>query len=191
MPPTIEIPERLADEVILTRRDLHMHPELGFEEHRTASIVAARLRHLGYDGPRGHRPHRRGRRLARSKPGRTIMLRADMDALPILKRATYTYRSQFDGTHARVRPRRPRRDSARRRGADRRPQGRACRNALLGFPTGRGGPGRGARDDRGRSLRTLRDRTRLRTAPFVEISEWRVGFREGRCTRRAIRSRST
>ena len=97
MPPTIEIPERLADEVILIRRDLHMHPELGFEEHRTASVVAARLRHLGYEvhesiGRTGVVGVFRG-----SKPGRTIMLRADMDALPILEEGDHTYRSQFDG----------------------------------------------------------------------------------------------
>jgi amidohydrolase len=97
MPPTIEIPERLADEVVLIRRDLHMHPELGFEEHRTASVVAARLRHLGYEVHEGV-----GRTgvvgvLRGSKPGRTIMLRADMDALPILEEGDHTYRSQFDG----------------------------------------------------------------------------------------------
>ncbi len=97
MPSTIEIPERLADEVILIRRDLHMHPELGFEEHRTASVVAARLRHLGYEvhesiGRTGVVGVLRG-----SKPGRTIMLRADMDALPILEEGDHTYRSQFDG----------------------------------------------------------------------------------------------
>jgi amidohydrolase len=97
MPSTIEIPERLADEVILIRRDLHMHPELGFEEHRTASVVAARLRHLGYEvhesvGRTGVVGVLRG-----TKPGRTIMLRADMDALPILEEGDHTYRSQFDG----------------------------------------------------------------------------------------------
>ena len=36
-----------VDELIATRRDLHMHPELGFEEVRTSGIVAARLRALG------------------------------------------------------------------------------------------------------------------------------------------------
>jgi amidohydrolase len=97
MPPTIAVPERLADEVILTRRDLHMHPELGFEEHRTASVVAARLRHLGYDVYEGV-----GRTgvvgvLRGGRPGRTIMLRADMDALPILEEGEHAYRSQFDG----------------------------------------------------------------------------------------------
>lgn len=74
-----------------------MHPELGFEEHRTASIVAARLRQLGYEvheriGNTGVVGVLRGNR-----PGRTIMLRADMDALPILEESEHAYRSQFDG----------------------------------------------------------------------------------------------
>jgi amidohydrolase len=97
MQSTIQIPQQLADDVILMRRDLHMHPELGFEEHRTASIVSARLRHLGYEvfegvGRTGVVGVLRG-----SRPGRTIMLRADMDALPILEEGEHTYRSQFDG----------------------------------------------------------------------------------------------
>lgn len=36
-------------ELVATRRDLHAHPELGFQEHRTASLVAERLRALGYE----------------------------------------------------------------------------------------------------------------------------------------------
>ncbi len=64
-----------------------MHPETAFEEHRTASIVAERLRRLGYEVHEGV-----GRTgvvgvLEGSKPGRTIMLRADMDALPIVEGA--------------------------------------------------------------------------------------------------------
>jgi amidohydrolase len=97
MTSTIDIPKRLADEVILTRRDLHMHPELGFEEHRTASLVAERLRLLGYEVHAGI-----GRTgvvgvLRGSRPGKTIMLRADMDALPILEEGDHAYRSRFDG----------------------------------------------------------------------------------------------
>jgi len=97
MPSTITIPERLTDDVILTRRDLHMHPELGFEEHRTASIVAARLRHLGYDvfegiGRTGVVGVLRG-----TRPGRTIMLRADMDALPLQEESDAPYRSTTAG----------------------------------------------------------------------------------------------
>ena len=94
---TITVPERLADDVVIVRRDLHMHPELGFQEHRTAAIVAARLRHLGFEvfegiGRTGVVGTMRGVR-----PGRTIMLRADMDALPIVEETAHDYRSQFDG----------------------------------------------------------------------------------------------
>ncbi|HTX59407.1 MAG TPA: amidohydrolase [Verrucomicrobiae bacterium] len=98
MSATIAVPASLADDVVLIRRDLHMHPELAFEEHRTASIVAARLRKLGYEvhegiGVTGVVGVLRGRR-----PGRTIMLRADMDALPILEETEHAYRSQFEGS---------------------------------------------------------------------------------------------
>jgi len=93
----ITVPERLADDVVLIRRDLHMHPELGFEEHRTASIVAARLRHLGYDVTEGIGGTGVVGVIRGNRPGRTIMLRADMDALPIVEETTHPYRSQFEG----------------------------------------------------------------------------------------------
>jgi amidohydrolase len=97
MPTTISIPDRLADDVVLIRRDLHIHPELGFHEHRTAGIVADRLRSLGFEvheriGKTGVVGIMKG-----ARPGRTIMLRADMDALPILEERTHGYRSQTDG----------------------------------------------------------------------------------------------
>src|ERR1700722_13579400 len=98
MAPTIAVPRPLVDDVVLIRRDLHMHPELGFNEHRTAGIVADRLRKLGYEvhtgiGQTGVVGIMRG-----DKPGRTIMLRADMDALPIHEERDHAYRSQSDGT---------------------------------------------------------------------------------------------
>jgi len=97
MAASITIPQRLVDDVVLIRRDLHMHPELGFQEHRTAGIVAERLRRLGFDvheaiGKTGVVGVMRG-----IKPGRTIMLRADMDALPIAEERDHAYRSQADG----------------------------------------------------------------------------------------------
>ncbi len=90
---TIDVPRDVADEVVATRRDLHEHPELGFEEHRTAALVAARLRELGLEVHEGI-----GRTgvvgvLRGTRPGRTIMLRADMDALPIDEENDVPYRS--------------------------------------------------------------------------------------------------
>ncbi len=95
---TNSLSQRLVDDVVLIRRDLHMHPETAFAEHRTASIVAERLRRLGYDVHEGI-----GRTgvvgvLEGTKPGRTIMLRADMDALPIAEERNHAYRSQNEGT---------------------------------------------------------------------------------------------
>ena len=93
----IVIPQTLAEEVIALRRDFHMHPELAFEEHRTSNIVAERLRLLGFEVHTGIAGTgvvgvMRGR-----SPGRTIMLRADMDALPILEETAHGYRSTTDG----------------------------------------------------------------------------------------------
>ncbi|HWT07340.1 MAG TPA: amidohydrolase, partial [Xanthomonadales bacterium] len=76
------------------RRDLHEHPELGFEEERTAAMVAGRLRALSFDVHTGI-----GRTgvvgvLRGARPGKTIMLRADMDALPIDEENDVPYRSR-------------------------------------------------------------------------------------------------
>ncbi len=73
-------------------RDLHAHPELSFAEHRTAGIVAARLRDLGYQTTTGV-----GRTgvvgLLANGDGPTVLLRADMDALPVLEQTGLEYAS--------------------------------------------------------------------------------------------------
>ncbi|MFY9780015.1 MAG: amidohydrolase [Candidatus Baltobacteraceae bacterium] len=94
---TLALPAGLLAEVIATRRDLHAHPELGFEEFRTAGIVATRLRSLGYDvheriATTGVAGVLRGR-----APGKTVMLRADMDALPLREESESAYRSTVEG----------------------------------------------------------------------------------------------
>jgi len=98
MAATITVPQRLADDVVLIRRDLHMHPELGFHEHRTAGVIAGRLRSLRYEVHEGIGTTGVVGILKGSRPGRTIMLRADMDALPILEERDHAYRSQADGS---------------------------------------------------------------------------------------------
>ena len=80
-------------------RDLHAHPELSFAEHRTAGIVAARLRDLGYQTTAGV-----GRTgvvgVLANGDGPTVLLRADMDALPVLERTGLDYASTDHGTGA-------------------------------------------------------------------------------------------
>jgi amidohydrolase len=87
--------------LIDTRRDLHRHPEIAHEEHRTAGLVASRLRELGLDdvrtgvGTTGVVGVLRG-----GMAGRTVLLRADMDALPLLEADRgQPYRSTRDGMH--------------------------------------------------------------------------------------------
>src|ERR1700678_3550854 len=80
-------------------RDLHAHPELAFAEHRTAGIVAARLRDLGYQTTTGV-----GRTgvvgVLANGDGPTVLLRADMDALLVLERTGLDYASTDRGTSA-------------------------------------------------------------------------------------------
>jgi amidohydrolase len=84
-------------ELTEVRRDLHAHPELAFEEVRTSGVVADRLRALGLEvktgvGKTGVLATVRG-----GRAGNTVLLRADMDALPILEENAVPYRSQSDG----------------------------------------------------------------------------------------------
>jgi hippurate hydrolase len=70
-------------EFIQLRRDIHRHPELAFEEHRTAELVASRLEAWGYDVHRGLGGTGVVGTLKRGNSQRRLGLRADMDALPI------------------------------------------------------------------------------------------------------------
>jgi amidohydrolase len=101
MSTTIAVPEALFDDAVATRRDFHRHPELGFAEHRTSAIVADRLRRLGLDVHVGIATTGVVGVLRGTRPGRTIMLRADMDALPMPEESDAPYRSSVAGvTHA-------------------------------------------------------------------------------------------
>ena len=89
------------DQWIATRRDIHANPELRFEEHRTAELVAKRLTALGLEvetgiGRTGVVGLLRGRAQGQNKP-RMIGLRADMDALPILEHNTFAHASRIPG----------------------------------------------------------------------------------------------
>lgn len=79
------------------RRDLHTHPELRFEEKRTASIVAEHLRRLGYEPHTGLATTGVVATLDTGRPGPAIMLRADMDALPIMETGQAPWASRAEG----------------------------------------------------------------------------------------------
>jgi amidohydrolase len=85
------------DEMIATRRDLHAHPEVGFEEVRTSGIVAERLKALGLEPRTGVGRTGVLARVRGGRPGKTVLLRADMDALPIHEENDVPYRSQHAG----------------------------------------------------------------------------------------------
>jgi amidohydrolase len=86
------------DLLIRTRRDLHRHPELGFQEHRTAGIVAERLRAAGYEVRTGvAETGVIGTLRGGAGEGPTLLLRADMDALPIEEECAHDFTSSHAG----------------------------------------------------------------------------------------------
>ena len=85
------------DELTRWRRDIHAHPELGFEEHRTAQIVAQKLREFGCEVHVGIGKTGVVGVLRSGRSGRTIGLRADMDALPIAEANAFEHRSSHPG----------------------------------------------------------------------------------------------
>jgi hippurate hydrolase len=79
------------------RRDLHAHPELRFEEHRTADVVARELEALGYEVSRGLGGTGVVASLPGANPAWGIVLRADLDALPIHEANEFTHASCAHG----------------------------------------------------------------------------------------------
>ena len=79
------------------RRDFHMHPELGFREFRTSGIVAKELEALGLEATKGVGKTGVVALLEGAQPGPTLLLRFDMDALPIMEDTGAEYASQNAG----------------------------------------------------------------------------------------------
>jgi amidohydrolase len=93
---TSTLPSIDRAQLVATRRDLHQHPELGFEERRTSTIVAERLERLGYAVRTG--VGRTGVVALRDGAARPcVLIRADMDALPLDEVNDVPYRSQHAG----------------------------------------------------------------------------------------------
>ncbi|HNC07589.1 MAG TPA: amidohydrolase [Anaerolineales bacterium] len=97
MNPFLKQAEELFPYTQAMRRDFHMHPELGYNEIRTGGIVAKELESLGIEVTKGVGKTGVVGFLEGSKPGPTILLRFDMDALPINEETGAEYSSQNPG----------------------------------------------------------------------------------------------
>ncbi|WOB78687.1 amidohydrolase [Brevundimonas nasdae] len=91
--------QRVMPQVVAWRRDFHQHPELGFAETRSAGVIAEHLRSLGLEvrtgvGKTGVIGVLRG-----ARPGRTVALRADMDALPVQEATGLAFASSATGAY--------------------------------------------------------------------------------------------
>src|SRR5262249_18095641 len=84
--------------VVGARRQIHQRPELSFQEKETAALVAAELRACGIEPEEGFGGGCGGvATLEGGRPGRTVALRADMDALPVEELLELPFRSQNRG----------------------------------------------------------------------------------------------
>ncbi|WNO60360.1 amidohydrolase [Rheinheimera sp. MMS21-TC3] len=91
--PSVAISPTLEQKVIEWRRDLHQHPELSNREFRTAKVIANHLTALGLEVQTGIAHTGVVAVLTGSKPGPTIALRADMDALPVIEQTDVPFKS--------------------------------------------------------------------------------------------------
>jgi amidohydrolase len=88
----------LIPQVVTWRRDFHQHPELGNRETRTAKVIADELRRLGYEVQTGVAHTGVVAVLKGGKPGPTVALRADMDALPVTEQVDVPFKSTAKAT---------------------------------------------------------------------------------------------
>jgi len=85
------------DEIVDTRRAVHAEPELSHRESATTAIVADRLNALGFEALPCPTSTGAIYRLRGGRPGRTVLLRADIDALPLTEEVDVPWRSRRDG----------------------------------------------------------------------------------------------
>ncbi|TQS70232.1 amidohydrolase [Rhodobacteraceae bacterium] len=87
----------MTQHLIALRRDLHAHPETGFDTHRTAAAIAQELRDLGLNVTTGVGRTGLVAEIEGAAPGPCVILRADMDALPIEERTGLDFASTVPG----------------------------------------------------------------------------------------------
>lgn len=93
----IKMSEEIKEELIALRRDIHKHPEIGFKEVRTASLIAELLQSLNIEVERNKAITGVVGLLKGKYPGKTVLLRADMDCLPIEELTDVEYKSENTG----------------------------------------------------------------------------------------------
>ncbi len=87
--------QKVQSEMVAWRQDIHMHPELGFEEKRTSALIAETMKDLGYRVRTGVGKTGVVAELGEGKP--IVAIRADMDALPIQEANQVPYKSKNQG----------------------------------------------------------------------------------------------
>src|SRR2546428_13291377 len=89
--------QAIGPDVIADRRAIHEEPELMYEVHKTAGMVAQRLESLGIEARTGVGRSGVVGVLHGARPGKTVLLRGDMDALPIVEENDYAFCSKNRG----------------------------------------------------------------------------------------------
>jgi amidohydrolase len=89
--------DRGLDAVVDLRRAIHSHPELAFDEHSTTARLRDRMRELGWAELPCPTPTGAVFELVAGEPGRSVLLRADIDALPVHEEVDVPWRSRIDG----------------------------------------------------------------------------------------------
>lgn len=92
-----ELVDKYLDEVISIRRYLHQNPELSLKEFNTAEFIVKELNKIGLDAQRGRENNGVVSNLNLGKGKKTLMLRADMDALPIQEETNFEFKSKNPG----------------------------------------------------------------------------------------------
>lgn len=93
----LRLASRFEKEIVRLRREFHMYPELGYEEYETSQRISRELAKAGLDVREGVAKTGVVGLLAGDKPGKTVALRADMDALPVEEQTGLPFSSRVKG----------------------------------------------------------------------------------------------
>jgi amidohydrolase len=93
----LKLPQSWIEELVQVRRDIHAHPEMAFKEGRTSDIVAAKLTEYGLEVHRGMAKTGVIATLRHGTSSKAIALRADVDALPIVEKNSFSHSSTHTG----------------------------------------------------------------------------------------------